>query len=212
MEKREIIYNTDVIRHYGAELEDLGYVSINKLLLTRPDRRLLINEAKKEHNNLALSGVYPTKIYVKQEFYNDYVIKNAEKDAWLDIKIESKDSEFIKKLTKFLARQKNVNFSVVSYLGVDLKNSNEEKIDFLSSNLIDMNLTSRAFKCLGSVDITYVFEIIDFRDNLMKIRNFGAHSLKEIKTEFAKRGLDFQYIPKELMEAAKLRRNYEEPD
>ncbi len=211
MRKREIAYNTDIIRR-GPELDELGYISINKLLLTRIDRRLIIKEAREGHNNLALNSSCPAEVFIKQEFYNNYLLQNSKQNPFLDIKIESKDSKFIEKLARFLKKQKNVNFSVISYLGIDLKNSKEEKISFLSSNLVDINLGSRTLNCLNSVDITYVFGIVDFKDNLMKIRKFDAHSLKEIKTEFAKKGLDFQYIPKELMEAARLRCGCKQPN
>ena len=105
MRKREIAYNTDIIRR-GPELDELGYISINKLLLTRIDRRLIIKEAREGHNNLALNSSCPAEVFIKQEFYNNYLLQNSKQNPFLDIKIESKDSKFIEKLARFLKKQK----------------------------------------------------------------------------------------------------------
>ena len=206
-QKTKTLYNTEIIGSY-KKLEDKGYIYTGKLKLSRTGRKNMIEEARKKNNNLALQNSLPIKVFVKKDFYWAYAKYNAEKPALLEIKIKSEDSTFIDKLQALLARSEKTEFTIIS--SVNAGNiSAEDKILFLSSDLISTDFDVRILNCLMSRGIGYVFEIfeiIEHKDDLLKIQNFGKKSLKNLKEEFKKKGLNFNNVPKKLLESAKLYR------
>jgi len=55
--------------------------------------------------------------------------------------------------------------------------------------VVELNLSARAAGCMQQANITYIGELVQKRDcELLKIKNFGAISLREIKEKLAKIG------------------------
>jgi len=74
-----------------------------------------------------------------------------------------------------------------AYGGLGLEKSLE---DALYTLVDELDLSSRAHNCLQAAGIRYVGELVQMTEqDLMKMKNFGRKSLKEIKDVLAERGL-----------------------
>jgi|GEM_PF-1946274 len=198
-------YNTDVVGSYKFKLSGLDYVSIAKLFLTQSEQKQLIELARKGHNNLALSDAEPMAICVKKSFYNEYIVKNAADQNYLNIKIKSDDPDFISNLMKFLAKNKNVDFAII--LSSESKEDDlfREQLDFLCSNIVNAGFKTRTTNCLVPLNIQYVFRIAEYGNQLFKVKDFGEVSMEDVKFVFGKKGLNFFKIPKDIIAAAQSR-------
>lgn len=204
-EKLKEYYNTDVVGSYKFKLLGMGYVSITKMLLTKSEKKHLIDTARKGRNNLALSNGNPVGICVRQDFYNKFVLENAADQISLDIKIISDNAEFITKLMKFLAKNNNVDFAIVLNTNSEYSRLDKNKIEFLCSTISDINFDSRVSNCLKSHNIQYVFQILEYGKSLLNLANFGEGSMSNVKFVFKQKGLNFNMVPQEFITYAKSR-------
>ena len=123
----------------------------------------------------------------------------------LDIKIKSENPVFIENLMNLLEQSEKTEFVVTASVSARVISA-EDKFRFLSSGLFSTDFDARTLNCLMSDDIEYVFEIVERKESLLKIRNFGKVTLRNLEEEFKKKGLDFNNVPKKLLESAKLYR------
>lgn len=199
------LYNTDVVGSYRFKLQNLGYIYISKLLLTRSERTYLIDIARQGRNNLALTSSREIGLCIKKSFYNAFVLKNSIYQGNLDIKIMSDDPEFISKLARFLARNENVDYVISVSAVTGQEHLNQNHIEFLSSPISMIAFSTRSINCLASLNIQYVYQIIEYGKQLLKVVNFGETTLDNIKGVFKNAKLNFNCVPKDLIAIARNR-------
>ena len=198
-------YNTEIFGSYKKLLE-LGYISIDKLMLPKAERDYLIRVAKEGRNTLAIGDAKPISILVKKDFYQSLILEDAIKQNSLEIKIQSEDLEFISELVTFLTKKaKGDRCYCIRPLMSPKKLSENEKVNFLSSRISDVAFNTKVMNSLKFLNIQYVFQIVEYGNNLLKLKNFGERSLGEIKREFRNRRLTFDNVPKDLVNIARMR-------
>lgn len=196
-------YNTRVVCKSKKQLTNLGYISACKLP-KQLDKEKLLNEAKSIRNNLALYDGSYYAVFVKQECFNIFVLRNMKQQPVVNIIIKAEGYDFIDKLIKFLEGNKEAVFEVVPTLTVRTSISEDDKINFLSLTLENSDLSIRTYGVLKTASIKNVFQICDLSiKDLFNFRNFGEKSLVELKQQFLDHGLIFGQVPQELIDEAK---------
>lgn len=118
------------------------------------------------------------EVRVGQEINYDRLIL----DVWTNGTITPEEA--VKESAKILARHVDmfVNLGQRSEsLGVAVSGKEEVKESVLEMNIEDLELSARSSNCLKKAGIKTVGELIDYSElDLMKIKNFGAKSAKEV--------------------------------
>jgi len=129
------------------------------------------------------------------------------KKTLLEIKIKSDNPVFIENLMALLKESEKTEFVITSPVSTETITA-EDKFRFLSSDLFSTNFDTRILNCLmsSSFDFKFVFEIVKKKESLLKLQNFGKISQRNLEAEFKKNGLDFNNVPKKLLESVKLYR------
>lgn len=196
-------YNTRVVYKSKKQLTNLGYISACKLP-KQLDKEKLLNEAKGIRNNLALYDGSYYAVFVKQECFNIFVLRNMKQQPVVDIIIKAQGQNFIDELIEFLNNNKDAIFEVIPALTVKTSISDEDKINFLSLTLENSDFSVRNYGVFKTAGIKCIFQICDLSVNeLFKFRNFGEKSLIELRQQFLDHGLIFGQVPQELIDEVK---------
>lgn len=196
-------YNTGIVCKTKKQLANQGYISICKLPKQLSKERLL-DEAKTISNNLALYDGSYCAVFVKQEYFNIFILRNMKQQPVVDIVIRAEGHDFIDQLIKFLEGSKEATFEVVPALAVRTSISDEDKINFLSLTLGNSDFSVRNYGVFRTAGIKYIFQICELSiKDLFKFRNFGEKSLIELRQQFLDHGLVFGQVPQELIDEAK---------
>jgi hypothetical protein len=199
----KIHYNTDVVCKTKKQLINLGYVSICKLP-KQLDKEKLLNEAKGIFNSLALYNGSYCAVFVKQEYFNIFILRNLKQQPVANIIIKAQGQNFIDKLIEFLNENKEATFEVVPVLTVRTSISDDDKINFLSLTLENSDFSKRNYGVFKAAGVKRVFQICDLSiKELFKLRKFGEKSLIDLKQQFSDHGLVFEQVPQELIDEAK---------
>ena len=103
-------------------------------------------------------------------------------DVWTNGSITPEDA--VKESAKILARHVDmfVNLGQRSEsLGIAVSGKEESKESVLEMSVDDLELSARSSNCLKKAGIKTVGELVDYSEgDLMKIKNFGAKSAKEV--------------------------------
>jgi DNA-directed RNA polymerase subunit alpha len=118
------------------------------------------------------------EVRVGQEINYDRLIL----DVWTNGSITPEDA--VKESAKILARHVDmfVNLGQRSEsLGIAASGKEEAKESIIEMNIDDLELSARSSNCLKKAGIKTVGELMDYSElDLMKIKNFGAKSAKEV--------------------------------
>jgi DNA-directed RNA polymerase subunit alpha len=118
------------------------------------------------------------EVRVGQEINYDRLIL----DVWTNGSISPEDA--VKESAKILARHVDmfVNLGQRSEsLGITASGKEEAKESIIEMNIDDLELSARSSNCLKKAGIKTVGELMDYSElDLMKIKNFGAKSAKEV--------------------------------
>ena len=69
----------------------------------------------------------------------------------------------------------------------------EEVVEFVNTPIEELDLSVRSYNCLKRAGIATVLELTEkTEDDMMKVKNLGKKSLKEIKEKLASQGLSFK--------------------
>jgi len=203
IKEAKIFYNTSIICKTKKQLTNQGYISICKLPKQLSKEKLL-DEAKTISNNLALYDGSYCAVFVKQEYFNIFILRNMKQRPVIDIVIRAEGRDFIDKLIKFLEGNKEAIFEVVPTLTVRTSISDEDKIKFLLLTIENSDFSVRNYGVFKTAGIKFIFQICDLSVNeLFKFRNFGEKSLIELRQQFLDHGLIFGQLPQELIGEAK---------
>ncbi len=118
------------------------------------------------------------EVRVGQEINYDRLIL----DVWTNGAISPEDA--VKESAKILARHVDMFVNLgqrAEALGVAVSGKEESKESILEMNIDDLELSARSSNCLKKAGIKTVGKLIDYSEaDLMKIKNFGAKSAKEV--------------------------------
>jgi hypothetical protein len=202
----KVFHNTNIVCRTKKQLINQGYVSICKLP-KQLDKEKLLNEAKSTLNNLALYDGSYCAVFVKQECFNIFILRNLKQQPVVDVIIKAQGQNFIDKLIAFLNENNEATFEIVPLLVARTSISNEDKINFLSLTLENSDFSKRNYGVFKAAGVNRVFQICDLSiQDLFKLRKFGDKSLIDLKQQFSDHGLVFGQVPQELIDAAKEKR------
>jgi DNA-directed RNA polymerase subunit alpha len=123
-------------------------------------------------------NVSTEEVRVGQEINYDRLIL----DVWTNGTITP--DEAVKESAKILARHVDMFVNLgqrAEALGVAVSGKEESKESILEMNIDDLELSARSSNCLKKAGIKTVGKLIDYSEpDLMKIKNFGAKSAKEV--------------------------------
>jgi DNA-directed RNA polymerase subunit alpha len=118
------------------------------------------------------------EVRVGQEINYDRLIL----DVWTNGSITPEEA--VKESAKILARHVDMFVNLgqrAESLGIAVSGKEEAKESVLEMNIEDLELSARSSNCLKKAGIKTVGELIDYSElDLMKIKNFGAKSAKEV--------------------------------
>lgn len=123
-------------------------------------------------------NVSTEEVRVGQEINYDRLIL----DVWTNGTITPEEA--VKESAKILARHVDMFVNLgqrAETLGVAVSGKEESKESILEMNIDDLELSARSSNCLKKAGIKTVGKLIDYSElDLMKIKNFGAKSAKEV--------------------------------
>ena len=75
---------------------------------------------------------------------------------------------------------------------IEINNRKEDtKVDILSMNIDELELSVRSYNCLKRAGINTVAELVNkTSDDMMKVRNLGRKSLEEVLAKLKELGLE----------------------
>lgn len=118
------------------------------------------------------------EVRVGQEINYDRLIL----DVWTNGAISPEEA--VKESAKILARHVDMFVNLgqrAESLGISVSGKEEAKESVLEMNIEDLELSARSSNCLKKAGIKTVGELIEYSElDLMKIKNFGAKSAKEV--------------------------------
>jgi DNA-directed RNA polymerase subunit alpha len=123
-------------------------------------------------------NVSTEEVRVGQEINYDRLIL----DVWTNGAISPEEA--VKESAKILARHVEMFVNLgqrAESLGVAVSGKEESKESILEMNIDDLELSARSSNCLKKAGIKTVGKLIEYSEaDLMKIKNFGAKSAKEV--------------------------------
>jgi DNA-directed RNA polymerase subunit alpha len=123
-------------------------------------------------------NVSTEEVRVGQEINYDRLIL----DVWTNGTINPEEA--VKESAKILARHVDMFVNLgqrAESLGVAVSGKEESKESILEMNIDDLELSARSSNCLKKAGIKTVGKLLDYAEpDLMKIKNFGAKSAKEV--------------------------------
>jgi len=118
------------------------------------------------------------EVRVGQEINYDRLIL----DVWTNGAMSPEDA--VKESAKILARHVDMFVNIGQHaesLGIAVSGKEEAKESILEMNIEDLELSARSSNCLKKAGIKTVGELVGYSEgDLMKIKNFGAKSAKEV--------------------------------
>jgi DNA-directed RNA polymerase subunit alpha len=180
------IINSDLVI---ANLESNGKLNIE--MIVEKGKGYVTSERNKKPNqaigSVPIDSVFSPVIKVNigteevrvgQEINYDRLVL----DVWTNGAISPEDA--VKESAKILARHIDMFINIgqrAESLGVQMAGKDEAKESVLEMNIEDLELSARSSNCLKKAGIKAVKELIAYSEgDLMKIKNFGAKSAKEV--------------------------------
>ncbi len=172
-----------------ANLENNGKLNIE--MVVEPGKGYVVAERNKKPNQplgtIPIDSIFTPvlkvnitteEVRVGQEINYDRLIL----DVWTNGSITPEDA--VKESAKILARHVDMFVNLgqrAESLGIAASGKEEAKESIIEMNIDDLELSARSSNCLKKAGIKTVGELIDYSElDLMKIKNFGAKSAKEV--------------------------------
>jgi DNA-directed RNA polymerase subunit alpha len=130
------------------------------------------------------------EVRVGQEINYDRLIL----DVWTNGSILPEDA--VKESAKILARHVDMFVNIgqrAESLGIKVSGKEEAKESILEMSIDDLELSARSSNCLKKAGIKSVGELVGYEEaDLMKIKNFGAKSAKEVMEKLKEYKMDLK--------------------
>ena len=163
------------------------------------NKKLLAQNSKTKVGAIAIDSLYSPIERINYEVENARVGQNNNYDK-LIIEVWTNGSITPEEALALAARILIEHFEVLTDLnsiadetGLMISKSEDPAVKILETSIDDLDFSVRAYNCLKRANILTLRDLVDKTENeMMKIRNLGKKSLKEVKDKMYQLGLFFK--------------------
>lgn len=163
------------------------------------NKKLLAQNSKTKVGAIAIDSLYSPIERINYEVENARVGQNNNYDK-LIIEVWTNGSITPEEALALAARILIEHFEVLTDLnsiadetGLMISKSEDPAVKILETSIDDLDLSVRAYNCLKRANILTLRDLVDKTENeMMKIRNLGKKSLKEVMDKVKDMGLTFK--------------------
>ena len=166
---------------------------------TRADENKKILDTKSKPNVIAIDSLYSPIERINYEVENARVGQNNNYDklimeVWTNGSISPEESIALASriLIEHFEVLANLN-EIADETGLMISNTEDPSVKILETSIDDLDFSVRAYNCLKRANILTLADLVDKSENeMMKIRNLGKKSLKEVLDKVKDMGLSFR--------------------
>lgn len=166
---------------------------------TRADDNKKILDTKSKPNVIAIDSLYSPIERINYEVENARVGQNNNYDklimeVWTNGSITPEESIALASriLIEHFEVLANLN-EIADETGLMISNTEDPNSKILETSIDDLDFSVRAYNCLKRANILTLADLVDKSENeMMKIRNLGKKSLKEVIDKVSEMGLKFR--------------------
>ena len=166
---------------------------------TRADDNKKILDTKSKPGVIAIDSLYSPIERINYEVENARVGQNNNYDklimeVWTNGSISPEESIALASriLIEHFEVLANLN-EIADETGLMISNTEDPSVKILETSIDDLDFTVRAYNCLKRANILTLADLVDKSENeMMKIRNLGKKSLKEVLDKVKDMGLSFR--------------------
>mgnify|MGYP000651231932 FL=1 len=166
---------------------------------TRADENKKILDTKSKPNVIAIDSLYSPIERINYEVENARVGQNNNYDklimeVWTNGSISPEESIALASriLIEHFEVLANLN-EIADETGLMISNTEDPNLKILETSIDDLDFSVRAYNCLKRANILTLNDLVEKSENeMMKIRNLGKKSLKEVLDKVKDMGLSFR--------------------
>ena len=166
---------------------------------TRADENKKILDTKSKPNVIAIDSLYSPIERINYEVENARVGQNNNYDklimeVWTNGSISPEESIALASriLIEHFEVLANLN-EIADETGLMISNTEDPNLKILETSIDDLDFSVRAYNCLKRANILTLNDLVEKSENeMMKIRNLGKKSLKEVLDKGKDMGLSFR--------------------
>ena len=166
---------------------------------TRADDNKKILDTKSKPGVIAIDSLYSPIERINYEVENARVGQNNNYDklimeVWTNGSISPEESIALASriLIEHFEVLANLN-EIADETGLMISNTEDPSVNILETSIDDLDFSVRAYNCLKRANILTLADLVDKSENeMMKIRNLGKKSLKEVLDKVKDMGLSFR--------------------
>ena len=166
---------------------------------TRADDNKKILDTKSKPGVIAIDSLYSPIERINYEVENARVGQNNNYDklimeVWTNGSISQEESIALASriLIEHFEVLANLN-EIADETGLMISNTEDPSVKILETSIDDLDFSVRAYNCLKRANILTLADLVDKSENeMMKIRNLGKKSLKEVLDKVKDMGLSFR--------------------
>ena len=166
---------------------------------TRADDNKKILDTKSKPGVIAIDSLYSPIERINYEVENARVGQNNNYDklimeVWTNGSISPEESIALASriLIEHFEVLANLN-EIADETGLMISNTEDPNVKILETSIDDLDFSVRAYNCLKRANILTLRDLVDKSENeMMKIRNLGKKSLKEVMDKVKDMGLSFR--------------------
>ena len=166
---------------------------------TRADENKKILDTKSKPNVIAIDSLYSPIERINYEVENARVGQNNNYDklimeVWTNGSISPEESIALASriLIEHFEVLANLN-EIADETGLMISNTEDPNLKILETSIDDLDFSVRAYNCLKRANILTLNDLVEKSENeMMKIRNLGKKSLKEVLYKVKDMGLSFR--------------------
>ena len=165
----------------------------------RADENKIILDTKSKPNVIAIDSLYSPIERINYEVENARVGQNNNYDklimeVWTNGSITPEESIALASriLIEHFEVLANLN-EIADETGLMISNTEDPNLKILETSIDDLDFSVRAYNCLKRANILTLNDLVEKSENeMMKIRNLGKKSLKEVLDKVKDMGLSFR--------------------
>ena len=168
-------------------------------IVAEDNKKILAQNNKTKVGAIAIDSLYSPIERINYEVENDRVGQNNNYDK-LILEVWTNGSITPEEALALAARILIEHFEVLTELnsiadetGLMISKSEDPAVKILETSIDDLDFSVRAYNCLKRANILTLKDLVDKTENeMMKIRNLGKKSLKEVMDKVKDMGLTFK--------------------
>ena len=163
------------------------------------ENKKLLSQDKTKVNTIAIDSIYSPVERINYEVESARVGQNNNFDklileVWTNGSISPEEAVALASriLIEHFEILTNLN-SIADETGLMVSKSEDPNVKILETSIDDLDFSVRAYNCLKRANILTLRDLVDKSENeMMKIRNLGKKSLKEVMDKVKDMGLSFR--------------------